>query len=105
MAIDPKQYVHKVYKMESVYKTYEAEWEPIKDEPWWPPALPMTLVPNPHLCKHRGRLKATRIRNEMDWTEPGPRQRCSSCMQTRHNSRHCPTRTSSSVNDGEGPSS
>ena len=74
MAIDPKKYVHRVCRIESVYKTYEPEWEPIKDEAWWLPTHPTTLVLNPHLRRHQGRPKSVRIRNEMDWIEPGPRQ-------------------------------
>ena len=66
MAIDPKQYVHRIYRMEGVYKTDKAEWESIKDEPRWPLAPIMTLLPNPHLHRHRGWPKLTRIRNEMD---------------------------------------
>ena len=97
--------MNRVYRMESVYKTYEAKWKPIKDEPWWLLAPLMTLVPNPSLRRHRGWSKSTKVRNEMDWTKLRPRERCSCCKQIRHNSRRCHTRISSSVNDGERPSS
>ena len=43
---------------------------PIPHKSYWPePNFPI-LHPNPTLLREKGRLKSSRIRNEMDWKEP-----------------------------------
>lgn len=103
LAINPMEYVHPVYKLENIVKAYQGQWYPVKDEPFWPPAPAITLVADPALLRARGRPKSTRIRNEMDWIESGPRQRCRLCGEEGHNRRSCPSRRSRT--SGEGPSS
>ena len=69
----------------------------------WPPAPPLTLVPNHHLHRDQFQPQSTKIRNKMDWSQNQGNDVHITC-KLDHDSCRCPTRTTSSVNDGEGPS-
>jgi len=81
------QYVDIVYTNEHILKTYSLRWWSLgnkaapSNEPW-------ILIPDPSTIRAKGRPKATRMRNEMDWLEPSEhRQKCSKCEREGHNKR------------------
>ncbi|KAL4316811.1 hypothetical protein AHAS_Ahas15G0322400 [Arachis hypogaea] len=89
-----QQYVDLVYRMESVFRVYEMEFQPMPDEEMWPPYEGQRVCPNPLLRRTlEGRPVSTRIRNEMDEVEPGLGKRCGLCRQPGHTRRHCPNAT------------
>ncbi|XP_016204688.1 uncharacterized protein LOC107645222 [Arachis ipaensis] len=89
--LDWKQYVDLVYRVESVFRVYEMEFQPLPDEEMWPPSEGQRIRPNPLLRRiMEGRPVSTRIRNEMDEVEPRPGKRCGLCRQPGHTRRHCP---------------
>ncbi|XP_057745423.1 uncharacterized protein LOC130963310 [Arachis stenosperma] len=83
-----QQYVDLVYRIESVFRVYEMEFQPMPDEDMWPPYEGPRVCPNPLLRRTlEGRPMTTRIRNEMDEVEPGLGKRCGLCRQTGHTRR------------------
>ncbi|KAH1262646.1 hypothetical protein GmHk_02G005223 [Glycine max] len=65
------QYIDVVYTNEHILKAYSAQWWPFGNEAAIPPSdEAWTLIPDPTTIRAKGRLKSTRIRNEMDWVEP-----------------------------------
>ena len=64
----------------------------------------------PKLIREKGRLKSTRIHNEMDdkdrefstslWIENGSKSKCGLCRQVVHNRRRCLTRNVESTSRG-----
>ncbi|XP_029147106.1 uncharacterized protein [Arachis hypogaea] len=89
--LDWQQYVDLVYHVESVFRVYEREFQPMPDEKMWPPPEGQRLRPNPLLRRSmEGRPVSTMIRNEMDEVEPGPGKRCGLCRQPGHTKRSCP---------------
>jgi hypothetical protein len=42
------------------------------------------------MTRQRGRVKSTRLRNEMDWRENQAKPKCGLCHQEGHNRRKCP---------------
>ncbi|XP_015950053.1 uncharacterized protein LOC107474921 [Arachis duranensis] len=86
-----QQYVDLVYRVESVFRVYEMEFQPMPDEDMWPPYEGPRVRPNPLLRRTlEGCPVTTRIRNEMDEVEPGLCKRCGLCRQTGLTRRHCP---------------
>ncbi|XP_015966464.2 uncharacterized protein LOC107490204 [Arachis duranensis] len=80
-----QQYVDLVYRVESMFRVYEMEFQPMPDEEMWPPYEGACVHPNPLLRRTlEGRSVSTRIRNEMDEVEPGPGKRCGLCRQPGH---------------------
>ncbi|XP_025672901.1 uncharacterized protein [Arachis hypogaea] len=89
--LDWQQYVDLVYRVESVFRVYEKEFQPMPDEEMWPPREGHRLRPNPLLRRSvEGRPVSTRIRNEMDEVELGPGKRCGLCRTPGHTRRSCP---------------
>ncbi|XP_029147038.2 uncharacterized protein [Arachis hypogaea] len=89
--LDWQEYVDLVYRVESVFRVYQMEFQPVPDEEMWPPNEGPHIRPNPLLRRTmEGRPVSTRIRNEMDDVEPGPGKRCGICRQPGHTRRHCP---------------
>ncbi|KAL4344327.1 hypothetical protein AHAS_Ahas11G0167300 [Arachis hypogaea] len=75
-----QQYVDLVFRVESMFRIYEMEFQPMPDEEMWPPYEGQRVRPNPFLRRTmEGRPVSTRIRNSMDEVEPGPGKRCGLC--------------------------
>ncbi|XP_020970082.1 uncharacterized protein LOC110268336 [Arachis ipaensis] len=89
--LDWQEYVDLVYRVESVFRVYQMEFQPVPDEEMWPPSEGAHIRHSPLLRRTmEGRPVSTRIRNEMDDVEPGPGKRCGICRQPGHTRRHCP---------------
>ena len=90
VSIDYWQFVDPVYSVQNIVYAYSAEWWPIGNEEMIPPTSGWRLVPDESTLRGKGRPKSTRIRNEMDWRESQPRQKCRRCRSEGHNARQCP---------------
>ena len=83
---------------------YDHSFMPIHDKGYWRNVESPRLIPNPAQKRGRGRLKATRIRNEMDWIEhQSGLPSCRICHEEGHNRRRCPNANPTSTN-GSGDS-
>ena len=90
--IDYWAHVEPTYLVSEFSKCYAPQFQPIPHEARWPnPNFPIIHPDKTKLCEP-GRPKSTRIRNEMDWREPGTKNQCGLCKQEGHNRRKCPSR-------------
>ncbi|XP_061341464.1 uncharacterized protein LOC133287801 [Gastrolobium bilobum] len=88
-----RQYIDDVFKTSNLVKAYSFPWEPIGNEQAIPPNAGPVVIPDKNMLRAKGRLKSTRIRNEMDEVETiTSRRLCGLCKQHRHNRRSCPNR-------------
>ncbi|XP_027348393.1 uncharacterized protein LOC113859937 [Abrus precatorius] len=90
VSINYWQWVYPVYSVQSVVNAYSSEWWPLGNNNNILRSNEWKLVPDDERSRGIGRPKSTRIRNEMDWVDSQPCQRCSRCKQSGHNQRHCP---------------
>ncbi|XP_027364652.1 uncharacterized protein LOC113871751 [Abrus precatorius] len=90
ISIDFWQFVDPVYTLHNVVNAYSSQWWPLGNENNILQNTEWKLVPDVERVRGKGRPKATRIRNEMDWVESQPRQRCRLCRQPGHNQRQYP---------------
>ena len=78
--------------MDAYANSYALEFNPIPHESYWPyPDFPI-FYPNQTSMMDKGRLRSSRIRNEMDLKEPSVRVRCGLCKIEGHNCCNCPTK-------------
>lgn len=88
-----EQYIDPKYRLDCIMNAYSYVWFPVGNEEGVPSMyMPWTLVPDDLMLRPKGRPKSTRIRNEMDWRETQPSQRCGLCRSEGHNRRHYPQR-------------
>ncbi|XP_027368339.1 uncharacterized protein LOC113874303 [Abrus precatorius] len=98
VSIDFWQYVDPVYTLQYVVNAYSSQWWPLGNEANILQNDEWKLLPDQDRARGKGRLKACRIRNEMDWVESQPRQRCRLCRQPGHNQRHCTQQSNANIN-------
>ena len=99
-SLDFYQYVDPVYRVDSIIHAYSARWFPMGNDDLLPTTSEWTLVPDEQTLRKKGRPRSTRIRNEMDWVESQPRQRCGICRQPGHNRSQCRQRSTTSNQPG-----
>ncbi|CDP08613.1 unnamed protein product [Coffea canephora] len=56
---------------------------------WLHPGWELQADRSKFVARRAGRVRASRIRNEMDKRDPDERRRCRNCHQTDHNRRNC----------------
>ncbi|XP_029153312.1 uncharacterized protein [Arachis hypogaea] len=84
-------YVHPVYRLSNVFSVYHIRFRPPIPEDFWPPYDGPTVIPDPNKRRAReGRPRSTRIRTNMDETDPNRPKRCGLCRQPGHTRRSCP---------------
>ncbi|XP_016207225.1 uncharacterized protein LOC107647682 [Arachis ipaensis] len=84
-------YVHPVYRLSSVFSVYQMGFTPPIPEGFWPPYDGATIIPDPSMRRAReGRPRSTRIRTNMNETDPNRPKRCSLYRQPGHTRRSCP---------------
>ena len=77
--INSWQFVDKHYRMDVYGCCYTPQFNPIPHQSYWlEPYFPI-VYPNLTLVRDKGRLKSSRIRNEIDWREPSVKFRCALC--------------------------
>ena len=93
VSLDPNQFVHHIFRLDTLVKIYNNEFRPIGDVANWPSTSEPTLLPNKSMIRRKGRPRSSRIRNEMDWIEHRDEGlRCGLCRQLGHNRATCPSR-------------
>ncbi|XP_072094146.1 uncharacterized protein [Arachis hypogaea] len=84
-------YVHSVYQISSVFSVYRMGFTLPIPEGFWPPYDGPTVISDPNKRRAReGRPISTRIRTNMDETDPNRPKRCGLCRQPGHSRRSCP---------------
>ncbi|XP_029154717.1 uncharacterized protein [Arachis hypogaea] len=84
-------YVHRVYRLSSVFSVYRMGFTPPILEGFWPPYDGPTVIPDPNKRLAReGRPRSTRIQTNMDEEDSNRPKRCSLCRQPGHTRRSCP---------------
>ncbi|XP_025648824.1 uncharacterized protein [Arachis hypogaea] len=84
-------YVHPVYRLSYVFSVYQMGFTPPIPEGFWPPYDGPTVIPDPSMRRSReGHPRSTRIRTNMDETDPNRPKRCGLCRQPGHTRRSCP---------------
>ena len=77
--IDSWQFIDKHYRIDVYGYCYAPQFNSIPHQAYWPkPNFPI-VHPNLTLVRDKGRLKSSRIRNEIDWREPSVKFRCALC--------------------------
>ncbi|KAF7824459.1 uncharacterized protein G2W53_022603 [Senna tora] len=70
IGISYEPYVNRVYKLDTMLMAYAKEFQPLGLEEYWPvPEDPRKLVPGEGNIRKKGRPRATRFRNEMDFRD------------------------------------
>ncbi|XP_027364296.1 uncharacterized protein LOC113871400 [Abrus precatorius] len=98
VSIDFWQYVDPVYTLQYVVNAYSSQWWPLGNEANILQNDEWKLLPDQDRARGKGRPEASRIRNEMNWVESQPRQRCRLCRQPGHNQRHCTQQSNANIN-------
>ncbi|XP_057719858.1 uncharacterized protein LOC130934288 [Arachis stenosperma] len=84
-------YVHRVYRLSSVFSVYRMGFTPPILEGFWPPYDGPTVILDPNKRHAReGRPRSTRIQTNMDEADPNRPKRCGLCRQPGHTRRSCP---------------
>ncbi|RYR33103.1 hypothetical protein Ahy_A10g047676 [Arachis hypogaea] len=88
--LDWRVYVHEVYKMDRVRRVYRARFRPLGNPTTWPVYSGPRFVPNPNLRRvTKGRLRMTRLLNEMDTRILRAPRRCRQCGAEGHSRSRC----------------
>lgn len=91
LSINPYSLIDPCYTLEVASQVYGGSFVPIRHRDYWPIIDGMKWAPNPAQQRIKGRPRSHRIRNEMDWKEPGSNHNvCKKCNQSGHNARSCP---------------
>ncbi|XP_016199239.1 uncharacterized protein LOC107640205 [Arachis ipaensis] len=73
-------YVHKVYRLSTVFNVYQMRFNPPIPESFWPPYDGPTIIPDPSKRRaSEGRLGSIRIRTSMDEVNPDRPKQCGLC--------------------------
>ena len=83
------KYIDPCYSLRERLATYSHDFCVPKDKSLWREVAGPKLYPDPDMLRDKGRPMSTRIRNEMDWRESQPKQKCGVCHAECHNSRRC----------------
>ena len=89
-SLDVSPFVDRCYTLEQHLASYSPQFQPIPHPDYWNESDMLTLLPPFARIRKKGRPRSTRMRNEMDWQERGPRPRCRICRQEGHDRRTCP---------------
>ncbi|XP_015945426.1 uncharacterized protein LOC107470542 [Arachis duranensis] len=96
--LDWSIYVDEVYTMQKVFRVYQIGFMPPILEGLWPPYDGPTVILDPSSRHYRdGRLRSTRIRNNMDEADLNRSKRCEPCRQPGHTCRSCSQRGSTAA--------
>ncbi|XP_072058200.1 uncharacterized protein [Arachis hypogaea] len=88
--LDWQVYVHDVYKMDRVWRVYQAWFRPLGNPTTWPAYNGPQFMPNPFLRRMtKGHPRMTRYLNEMDTRMLRRPRRCSLCGAEGHNRSRC----------------
>ncbi|XP_057740416.1 uncharacterized protein LOC130957588 [Arachis stenosperma] len=100
--LDWQVYVHDLYKMDQVRKTYRTRFRPMKNPTRWPAYHGPRFVENPFLRRvAKCRPKMTRFLNEMDTRMLCRPRRCKQCSAEGHSHSRCRQRGGPSAGPAE----
>ena len=88
--INAMKYIDPCYSLQERLATYSHDFCVPKDKSLWREVVGPKLYLDPDMLRDKGRPVSTRIRNEMDWRESQPKQKCGVCHAEGHNRRRCP---------------
>ena len=85
-------YVDPVYTLHNIFKAYELQFHPVRNEDYWSAYTGPNFIPDPHMRRTKfGRPTTSRIHNEMDEVCQNIRKKkCSYCCNKGHNRANCP---------------
>ena len=95
-SIEFRSFVQHYYTMQSYFSTWTPLFNPIHNEYKWSPYDgPIIMLIDSMECVSGGRLKSTRLHNEMDVREGKTSVICGLCKQSGHNRYSCPNKNMS----------
>ena len=83
---NPHDIVHQVHHTRTFFDQYSGKFVPMAHSDYWSdPGWKLQPNPTCFVSQRRGRIRASRIRNEQDERDPDKPRRCSICHQIGHN--------------------
>ncbi|XP_068492184.1 uncharacterized protein [Phaseolus vulgaris] len=79
-------FVAPVYSVHNIFKAYEVQFNPVRNQDYWSTYTGPNLLPDPMMHQHQlGRPNTQRIHKEMDDSIPNKPKKCSYCRTEGHN--------------------